>query len=41
VVLLTEIVVAIAVSTILIGEALTAVSGVGAVFIIIAILLVS
>ena len=41
IVLLTEIIVAVAVSTIFLGEILTVVSGIGAVFIIIAILLVS
>ena len=41
VVLLTEIIVAVAISTIVLGEALTAVSGIGSIFIIIAILLVS
>lgn len=41
VVLLTEIIVAVATSTIFLGEALTLVSGVGAVFIVVAILLVS
>ena len=41
VVLLTEIVVAVVISTIFLGEALTVVSGIGAIFIIIAILLVS
>ena len=41
VVLLTEIIVAVAVSVILLGENLTVISGIGAVFIIIAILLVS
>jgi drug/metabolite transporter (DMT)-like permease len=41
VVLLTEIIVAVAISTVLLGEVLTAVSGIGAVFIILAILLVS
>ena len=41
VVLLTEIIVAVAISTIFLGEALTAVSGIGSIFIIIAILLVS
>lgn len=41
VVLLTEIIVAVAISTIALGEALTVVSGIGSIFIIIAILLVS
>jgi drug/metabolite transporter (DMT)-like permease len=41
VVLLTEIIVAVAISTIVLGEALTVVSGIGSVFIIVAILLVS
>lgn len=41
VVLLTEIIVAVAISTVFLGEALTLVSGVGAVFIVVAILLVS
>jgi drug/metabolite transporter (DMT)-like permease len=41
VVLLTEIVVAVAISTIVLGEAMTVVSGIGSIFIIIAILLVS
>jgi drug/metabolite transporter (DMT)-like permease len=41
VVLLTEILVAVAISTIFLGEVLTVISGVGALFIIIAILLVS
>ncbi len=41
VVLLTEIIVAVAISTVLLGEILTVVSGIGAVFILIAILLVS
>jgi drug/metabolite transporter (DMT)-like permease len=41
VVLLTEIIVAVAISTIVLGEALTVVSGIGSIFIIIAILLVS
>jgi drug/metabolite transporter (DMT)-like permease len=41
VVLLTEIIVAVAISTIFLGEALTLVSGVGAVLIVVAILLVS
>jgi len=41
VVLLTEILVAVAISTLALGEALTVVSGIGALFIIIAILLVS
>ena len=41
IVLLTEIIVAVAISTIFLGESLTVVSGVGSLFIIIAILLVS
>jgi len=41
VVLLTEIIVAVAISTIILGEALTVVSGIGSIFILIAILLVS
>ena len=41
VVLLTEIIVAVAISTIVLGEVLTIVSGIGSIFIIIAILLVS
>jgi drug/metabolite transporter (DMT)-like permease len=41
VVLLTEIIVAVAISTVFLGEVLTLVSGVGAIFIVIAILLVS
>jgi drug/metabolite transporter (DMT)-like permease len=41
VVLLTEIIVAVAISTIVLGEALTVVSSIGSIFIIIAILLVS
>ena len=41
IVLLTEIIVAVAISTVVLGEVLTIVSGVGAVFIIIAIILVS
>lgn len=41
VVLLTEVIVAVAISTLALGEVLTVVSGVGAIFIIIAILLVS
>jgi drug/metabolite transporter (DMT)-like permease len=41
VVLLTEIIVAVAISTIVLGEALTVVAGIGSVFIIVAILLVS
>lgn len=41
VVLLTEIIVAVAISTIVLGEALTVVSGIGSILIIIAILLVS
>jgi drug/metabolite transporter (DMT)-like permease len=41
VVLLTEIIVAVAISTIVLGEVLTVVSGIGSIFIIIAILLVS
>lgn len=41
VVLLTEVIVAVAVSTVFLGEALTVVSGIGSIFIIIAILLVS
>mgnify|MGYP005843048865 CR=1 FL=1 len=41
VVLLTEIIVAVAISTIILGEALTVISGIGSIFIIIAILLVS
>ena len=41
VVLLTEIIVAVAISTVFLGEAFTMVSGVGALFIIVAILLVS
>ena len=41
IVLLTEIIIAAAISTIFLGESLTVLSGIGAVFIIIAILLVS
>ena len=41
IVLLTEIIVAVAISTIFLGESLTVISGIGAAFIIIAILLVS
>lgn len=41
VVLLTEIIVAVSISTVALGEGLTAISGIGAIFIIIAILLVS
>ncbi len=41
VVLLTEILVAVAISTIILGEALTVVSGIGSIFILIAILIVS
>jgi drug/metabolite transporter (DMT)-like permease len=41
VVLLTEVIVAVAISTLALGEVLTVVSGAGAIFIIIAILLVS
>jgi len=41
IVLLTEVIVAVAIATLVLGEVLTVVSGVGAVFIIIAILLVS
>ncbi len=41
VVLLTEIIVAVAISTIILGEALTVICGIGSIFIIIAILLVS
>jgi drug/metabolite transporter (DMT)-like permease len=41
VVLLTEIIVAVAISTIVLGEALTVASGIGSIFIILAILLVS
>jgi drug/metabolite transporter (DMT)-like permease len=40
-VLLTEIIVAVAISTIVLGEALTVVSGIGSIFLITAILLVS
>jgi drug/metabolite transporter (DMT)-like permease len=41
VVLLTEVIVAVAIATLALGEVLTVISGVGAIFIIIAILLVS
>jgi drug/metabolite transporter (DMT)-like permease len=41
IVLLTEIIVAVAIATLALGEVLTVISGVGALFIIIAILLVS
>jgi drug/metabolite transporter (DMT)-like permease len=40
-VFLTEIIVAVAIATLVLGEVLTVISGVGALFIIIAILLVS
>lgn len=41
VVLLTEVIVAVAIATVALGEVLTVISGVGAIFIIIAIILVS
>jgi drug/metabolite transporter (DMT)-like permease len=41
VVLLTEVIVAVAIATLALGEVLTVISGIGAIFIIIAILIVS